>query len=427
MGSTDKHQPVVVYLVGQFPSVSETFILREMTTLESMGFGILPLSMEPASEEVPHEAARPFIRQTLYRPRPLSAVSLGAVLRSLWLRPLGWFSALLLLLRYLLTQPRHGRELISAWLAAHYFASRLQGRQTRHLHAHFATYPATVALFLAEVCGTGFSLSCHAQDILAQRALLLDRKVQEADFVTVCTRMGLDRLVQLGVPGVSGKVHLIHHGIDLSALGRHPHIQYPVPLILSVGRLVEKKGFRFLLQAAAVLAGKGAQFELIIVGDGVEREELERMAGGLGLRDKVTFTGWLTQEELVHVYRRADAFCLASVVAKDGDRDGLPNVILEAMTYGIPVVASSLSAIPEAIIDEETGLLAAPGAPQELAAQLDRVLHDPVLRAHLASRALAKVHTDFDLHANTVRLGSLLAGALGMRHWPTQPLLPDDQ
>jgi len=186
----------------------------------------------------------------------------------------------------------------------------------------------------------------------------------------------------------------------------------PCRLILSVGRLVEKKGFPFLLQAAAILHGRGVPFEAIVVGDGPMRDELERLAGGLGLRDKVVFAGHLTQEQLGHVYRRADVFCLASIVAKDGDRDGLPNVILEAMGYGVPVVASNLSAIPEVVVAEETGLLVAPGSPQELAAQLERMLGDPSLRARLAENARRLVETEFDLRKNTVRLGSLFAQML---------------
>ncbi|MEI6501678.1 MAG: glycosyltransferase, partial [Armatimonadota bacterium] len=139
---------------------------------------------------------------------------------------------------------------------------------------------------------------------------------------------------------------------------------------------------------------------------------------GLGLRDKVVFAGHLTQEQLSHVYRRADGFCLASIVGEDGDRDGLPNVILEAMAYGVPVVATNLSAIPEAVIDGETGLLAPPGSANELALQLERVLSDPELRQDLIRNGRRKIEDDFDLRKNTVRLGALFAEALGWKDWP---------
>lgn len=408
----------LVYVLGEFPSVSETFILREMTALEQMGFHLLPLSMEVPADEPVHQEAEQFVGRTLRRPPPFSGYSLGGVLRTLLQRPLGLMSALLFTLRHLAGHPRYARELISAFLAACYFASKLKGRDARHIHAHFASYPATVGLLLAEICGSSFSLSCHAQDIFGTKTILLPRKLGEADFVSVCTRHGLERLQRLHALSSSEKLHLLYHGIDVSRIEHLPHIEYPLPMVLSVGRLVEKKGYPFLLQAAAILHGQGVQFELVIVGDGPMRNELERLAGGLGLRDKVVFAGHLTQEQLAHVYRRADAFCLGSIVDKDGDRDGLPNVILEAMAYGVPVVASNLSAIPEAVIDGETGLLAPPGSANELAAQLERVLSDPELRQRLIANARRKVEEDFDLHKNTVRMGALFAEALGWKDWP---------
>ncbi|MGE5532021.1 MAG: glycosyltransferase family 4 protein [Bacteroidota bacterium] len=411
----------IVYVLGEFPSISETFILREMVALEGMGFHLLPLSMEQPAEGPVHEEDLPFVDRTLHRPPPLSRPSFSGLLRTALHRPLGFMSGLLFTLRNAVTHPRDAKELLSAFAAAAFFASRLPARHTRHIHAHFASYPGTVGLLLAEICGASFSLSCHAQDIFADKTILLPRKMGEAEFVTVCTQYGLERLQRLHTLSSSDKLHLLYHGLDASRIEFLPHVEYPLPLIVSVGRLVEKKGFPFLLQAAAVLHGRGVQFELIIVGDGPMRDELERLASGLGPREKVVFAGQLTQEELSHVYRRADAFCLPCIVAKDGDRDGLPNVILEAMAYGVPVVASNLSAIPEVIVNEETGLLAAPGSAHEIAAQLERVLSDGELRRHLIANARRKVEEDFDLQKNTVRLGALFAEALGWRDWPPMP------
>lgn len=408
----------LVYILGEFPSVSETFILREMLALEEMGFRITPLSCERPEAGPVHAAAEALAHRTLYRPRPLSLFSLLGVLRTAARHPLGLFSALLIVLRQALAHPRCVVELVSALLAACSFAARLSPRVTRHIHAHFATYPTTVGLLLAEICGTGCSFSCHARDIFSAPAALLPWKLREADFVTVCTRYGLERLQRNHSLIVRDKVHLIYHGIDATRLVSRVRVQHPQAIILAVGRLVEKKGLPFLLQAGAMLAGRGMHFELIIAGDGPEREELQRLAGGLGLRDRVIFSGLLSQEELAHVYRRAEVLCVPSIVTADGDRDGLPNVILEAMAYGVPVVASNLPGISEAVVHGETGLLVAPGSPADLAAALERVLTDPALHEDLAGRAKRRVQEDFDLLKNTVRLGALLAGVLGLRHWP---------
>jgi len=423
MRRVDSGRARLIYVLGQFPSPSETFILREMVALEEMGFTVLPLSMQPAPADPPHAQAEPFMRRTLYRPRPTSALTFGALLKTLGQRPLGLASGLWYLMRMVVMHPGCARELFSAFAAALYFASRLSPREARHVHAHFASYPATVGLMLMEICGCGYSISCHAQDIFGTGTILPARKFREADFVTICTRHGMERLQRQHSLILADKLHLVHHGVDVGRMAQEAHVEYPVPLILSVGRLVEKKGFPFLLQAAALLHGRGVEFELIIAGEGPMRDELERLAGGLGLRDRAVFAGHLPQEQLAHVYRRADVFCLASTVAKDGDRDGLPNVILEAMAFGVPVVASNLSAIPEAVVDEETGLLAPPGSPQELAAQLERLLSDEELHARLIGNARRLVGEEFDLMKNTVRLGRLFAQNLGLRDWPPQDMV----
>ena len=417
MRRVDSGRARLVYVLGEFPCLSETFILREMAALEQMGFHVTPLSLVPPSDQPVHAEAQPFVPRTLYRPRPFSSATCGALLRTCLQRPLGLASASWFLVREMILRPAWARELILAYLAAAYFASRLHRRDLRHVHAHWANLPASVGIMLAEMCGSGFSLSCHV-DIFQPDVLLLSRKLREADFVAVCSRYTMERLQRSHSLIVADKLHLIHHGVDTVRLSGETHVDYPLPLILSVGRLVEKKGFPFLLQAAAILAGQGMQFELIIAGDGPLRDELERLASGLGLRDKIVFTGALTQDELSHVYRRADAFCLASIIGQDGARDGLPNVILEAMAYGVPVVASNVAAIPEAIIGEETGLLAAPGSPQELAAQLERVLGDQELRQRLILNARRKVAADFDQQKNAVALARLFADSLGLRDWP---------
>jgi glycosyltransferase involved in cell wall biosynthesis len=414
----------LVYVLGEFPSVSETFILREMLALQEMGFRIIPLAMKPGAGAKVHDEARELARRTLHRPQPGSLQSLSGLIKTALQRPFGLLSGILLALRHCLLAPGLTRELVSALLTASWFAAHLRGREARHIHAHFASYPATVGLLLAEITGGGFSLSCHARDLFTDESILLSRKLQEAEFVVVCTRYGLERLQRQYSLTSSDKLHLIYHGVDAARLLAQPRVRHPLPLVMSVGRLIEKKGFRFLLQAAAMVASRGEHFELVIVGDGPERDELQRMASGLGLRDKVIFTGILSQAELAEVYQRATVFCLASVVASDGDRDGLPNVVLEAMGYGVPVVASNLGAIPEAVHPEETGLLAAPGSAGELAEQIERALQDEGLRQRLARQGRRLVAAEFDLYPNAAQLGALFARALRLRQTPRQSSSP---
>jgi len=270
--------------------------------------------------------------------------------------------------------------------------------------------PATVGLLLAEILGTTFSLSCHARDLFTRESILLGRKLHDAEFAAVCTRHGLERLEHEHRLAAGGKVHLIYHGLDPGRFMRplQTEPRNGPPIVLSVGRLVEKKGYDILLRAAAIARSRGAEFELHIVGEGPQRGDLERLAAGLGLREAVVFDGRMTQEELLPLYRQAHAFAIACIVTRDGDRDGLPNVLLEALAMGIPTVATSTGGIPELIAHEETGLLAQPGDPNDLAAQLERIIYDEDLRAHVSKAGRERIVLDFDSARNIGQLAALL-------------------
>ena len=187
------------------------------------------------------------------------------------------------------------------------------------------------------------------------------------------------------------------------------------PLILSIGRLVEKKGFPILLRAAAMLRREGIDFRLRIIGTGPDEPDLRRLASGLALEECVQFDGPVPHEELLPLFRTADLFVLASIVASDGDRDGLPNVLLEALALGVPVVSTRVSAIPELIEHEETGLLVNPGDPGGLAEQMERLLFDEQLRAKVIEQGRREVVTRFDVKENVAKLADLFTEVMKRR------------
>ncbi len=407
----------LAYVLGQFPSVSETFILREMRAVQNLGFDITPLSMEPPGEPV-HRSAQAFAERTVYRPGPLSWPALASLFTAFFLKPFGCVSALRLVVSHGMRNFGAIKELLSAYCAACYFVARIAPGQMRHIHAHFATYPATVGLLLAEILGVGCSMSCHARDIFTDTAKLLSFKIAEAEFVTVCTDYGAERLQRRYSPLNSEKLRVIRHGLDFVDFKIGPHQDHHVPLIVAVGRLVEKKGFPILLRAAAMLAAEGIDFELAIIGEGPQREELEQLINGLALAKRVHLPGYLGEEDLWAVYRRADVFALTPIVAADGDRDGLPNAIIEAMAAEIPVVATDVGAVGELVAHEQTGLLAQPGDVAEIARCLERALIDRPLREHIVGGALQRVERDYDANKNARELGALFAEVLKLRRWP---------
>ncbi len=405
----------IAYVLGEFPSVSETFILREMVALREQGFDILPLATQRPEQAVVHSEAEPFVAAAEYRPSPLSPRSLLAQFAAAFCFPAGYLTALRFVLWQCLRHPLYVRELVSALFAAGYFASLPAGRRARHIHAHFGSYPATVGLLLAEITGRSFSLACHARDVFTGESILLGEKIREAEFCVVCNAYAQERLLRQHRLVTTGRLHLVHHGVDLGVYRFRTEQPVKPPLILTVGRLIEKKGLPILLHAAAILHSRDAEFRLGIVGDGPERENLERLAAGLGLRDITRFYGQLSQEELVPLYYEASVFVLPSVVAASGDRDGLPNVLIEALALGVPAVASNFGAIPELVIHEETGLLAQPGDAESFAEQIERAIYDEELRSYVALNGRHKVDTEFNLQRNTAAIARLLSQT--MEEW----------
>ena len=408
-----RNAPRIVYLVDEFPSVSETFILREMQGLrERHGLRILPAALRRGEQaEAYSEPAQALVEEAVFRPAGLGLrgglIGLALLLR----RPGGWVCAVRMALAQTLRRPRLAREITAALFTAGYFALRLP-RQIRHVHAHFATQPATVGLFLAEILGVGYSFSAHAQDIFTDAAHLMEVKLPEAEFVAVCTAYGLETLARRHPLTSAGKLQLVYHGLDVDRYRPTPHPERHVPVILSVGRLVEKKGFPFLLRAAGILRARGAEFRPVIIGEGPERADLMSLATGLNLQDLVEWRGAQSAEQVREAYAEADVFALACVIAQNGDRDGLPNVLLEALACGVPTVATRLGALPELIEPEQTGLLAKPGDAQDLADQLERMLYDEELRALVAQQGRERVERRFRLERSVAHMAELLEAAL---------------
>jgi len=265
-------------------------------------------------------------------------------------------------------------------------------------------------MFVHYLTGIPYSFTAHAKDIYVKTSPeLLRDEAQAAEAVVTCTEYNRRYMsAQIG-PAGARKLHCIYHGLDLSpfkfscrrALASEPMV------ILSVARLVEKKGLRDLIAAADILRQRDRRFQVEIVGDGPLRQSLEAQVRRLALDDRVKFSGPLPHDELCRVYQRASLFALPCVVAADGDRDGIPNVLLEAMASGIPVVSTPVSGIPEVINSESEGLLVPPNNPASLAEALDRLLHSAELRERLALAARAKIEACFSIEKNSAQLVSL--------------------
>lgn len=390
-------------VVAEFPSLSETFVLRELAALKELGWALTVFALRPPRSTRVHGAAVALAIPVHTLPPALSWRSLAAHLRALVTAP----RTLARVYRRPFGTPLLGEALRALRLTARAVAASGAARAAGvgRVHAHFAYVTADAGLALAECLGVPFSVSAHAWDLYATRPQDLARRLQPADVIITCAHANRDYLLSR-VPQIpAGRVQVVYHGVDPALF---PGAVGPGSGVLAVGRLEEKKGFTHLVDACRLLADRGISAELTLVGDGQERERLERRVAGHGLAGQVRMTGPLTQEELAPLLRSAALVAVPSVPGEGGDRDVIPNVILEAMAAGLPVVASRLPGITEAVEHERTGLLVPPGEPALLAAALERLLADAPLRARLGQAARARVLERFDIRLNARLISRIL-------------------
>ncbi|MBI2194027.1 MAG: glycosyltransferase [Planctomycetes bacterium] len=402
----------MAYVLGAFPKLSETFIWREVRELERQGVEIVLFAVEASGDPVDADV-REHAARTFYAPDALSPGFWTPDARYLWTRPRVSLRQQARLLREFF--PRLDRFLKYGWWdnMARSFAREMERQRVDLIHAHFAGLPTFFGLVAAELIDAPFSFSAHARDIFVHPELM-EWKAERAGLIVACSRTGRDRLFQLLPLRFHSKVQLVAHGVSL---GQRPtprqSVQQGPPLVLSVGRLEEKKGFPDLLQAFKELGQAGMDARLTIIGDGPEAAALVRMRGELGLESRVEMLGARPHSEVEERLRSAQVLVLASREASDGDRDGIPNVLLEAAAAGVPVAATSAGGIPEFIQHEVTGLLSPPGRPSDLAANVRNLLSDGVLAQRLAHAAREEVERGYDLAANTAVLRGLFERLAG--------------
>jgi glycosyltransferase involved in cell wall biosynthesis len=402
----------VAYVIRSWPRLSQTFVLNEVLALERIGVPISIFSLARADEEVVQPQVADVLAPVHYLDDP-STRGAGSHLRMLARSPWRYAATLAFALthRRLLggyTQNRAGGAFHRAVLVADHLARA--GSGFTHIHAHFAHDPALIGLLAHRLTGLPFTFTAHARDLyqIPDRALL--GRAREASAVVTCCQTNVDHIV--GVAGESGTpVELVYHGVDLRRF--RPGTRRPdngAPLVVSVGRLVEKKGFDDLLRACALVAAKGIKFRCEIYGDGPSRGELEALRDRLGLGGMVSFCGQRTQSQLIGVYHRADVFALTPRVTDDGDRDGVPNVIVEAMACGIPIVSTRVGGIGEVVASGVNGLLVAEHDSIEIAACLEDLMNDAGRRRSLGAAA-ARDAARFDDRAAALRLAGLFSHA----------------
>jgi len=402
-GRSNSIVPAVAVILKGYPRLSETFIAQELRELERLGAQLRLVSLRHPTDRYRHPVHGEIAAPVRYLPEylhhePFRVMRAVAAARR---RP-GFAHALAAWARDMRRDPTRNR--IRRFGQACVLAAELEP-DTSHLHAHFLHTPASVARYAALMLGLPWSCSAHAKDIWTTPDWEISEKLAEAAWTVTCTAAGRDRLQALA--GMPDRVELVYHGLDLDRFpprqGSRPprdgsNVSDPV-VILSVGRAVEKKGYDDLLEGLAMLE-PSLSWRLRHIGGGDLGGRLKAQAVRLGIADRIEWMGAQPQDVVLREMECADLFVLASRIAPDGDRDGLPNVLLEAQSQALPVLATEVSAIPELIVDGRTGILAPPGDARSLAAAMTRLILDPELRQRLGQAGERRVRASFSLAAN---------------------------
>ena len=407
----------VAYLVKTFPRLSETFILNEILGVEELGLEleIFSLRRQPPGSEPVHPDVAKVKGPVRYIPsfiRPLWPPGLALLLFSqlalLFAAPVRYFAAV----RFHFSSGNNPR--LKDFLQAGYLGRALRRGKFTHLHAHFANVPTTVAEIVKHLTGIGYSFTGHAKDVYLTPPSELARKLKKAECVLTCTAASQRYLAGLANQGTP--VRLAYHGIDVKRFrvlrSGDASRNGEVPLILSVARLCEKKGLEFLIEACHILVDRGVAFQCRIVGYGPLEDKLQKMIASLALQDRVFLLGMMTQDQLAGLYPQAHLFVLPCLVLKNGDQDGIPNVLFEAMVCGVPIISTEIAGVRELIEHQKNGLLVEQRNSTALADAMELLISSPGLRNDLARKGRETVLAGFTRESSARNVYSILWSVL---------------
>jgi colanic acid/amylovoran biosynthesis glycosyltransferase len=398
----------VAYYLSRFPRLTETFILREMCLLRQQGIDVQVFSIfPPLPYTTMHQQVQIMLPYTHYSPRLISVRVFLAQVYFCLHTPFRYFRALGRTFWQTSPEPRTCLMALVLFPKAVYFAKQLQELSIEHIHAHFVWLNAVAGQVAADLLGIPLTLHAHAWDIFRRKLECVRRQLVLAS--AIVTISGYHRQFLAGLVG-NGRpldIRIVHCGLDPEKYT--PSLAYCDPhrlQLISVGRLTEKKGFSYLVDACALLAKKGYAFQCTIVGEG-SQHDLQRQIDALGLHDCVLLAGAKTIHEIQELYRQSDIFALPCVLAKSGDRDGMPNALLEAMAMQLPVITTPVTGNPELVQDGVNGLLVPQRDANNLAQAIERLLNDGALRLRLGEQARQTILDGFDIHQTAPQMAAL--------------------
>ncbi len=405
-------RPTLGMILKGYPRISETFISNEILLLEQLGIPVRIFSMRLPRESFCHESVKQIQAKVDYLPTDLfldfrklfAGTAFYAVNnRSLFLKALAKAGKRFSRTRSMGTL----KHLMQGCYVSHFLLAK--SPEVVHLHSHFAHSPTSVAMFSSMLSGIPFSFTGHAKDIYTSNREQLQEKIELATQVITCTRFNVEYLRSLAKEESTTPIHCIYHGIDLHLFKQAEAPDPPKEPynILTVARLTEKKGIPDILQALVLLKQRGIDFTYTLIGDGDDRDQILEQVCASGLREQLRWLGTMPHEKVIEQFKRADVFILGCKITPNGDRDGIPNVLVESLAMGLPAIATNVSALPEIVIADQTGLTVEPDDPAAMADGLQKILADKQQRTQLIEAGKEHVQANFDNKKLILKLASL--------------------
>lgn len=399
----------IMYLAPEIPALSATFVYNEILELKKKGYDIDITSVHrpetPASEEVYNRLGKDIFYlydQSLF-------YCFFVCIKTLIISPKNTVKSLMILLGDMIRvgiKSRNSLGLLYRYLYSFVLAPKIINQSIDHLHVHFAHVPSDIAMYSAILTNIPFSITGHANDLF-ERSWLLKEKVDRSQFFATISQYNKDFLIRLGCN--KNKIKIIRCGIDTTAFNfRKLELDNKKIRIGSLGRLVEKKGFADLIKAVSLLKNNGALFEVEIAGDGPLKKKLANVVSELGLQDDVSLVGALSHDKVGEWLDSLDIFALACCEDENGDVDGIPVVLMEAMAKGVIVISTDVTGVKELVVNEKTGILVMPKDYEGLASAIITIAHESLEHKKVMVQAARKhVEKNFSIASNCEKLTQL--------------------
>jgi len=402
----DASQPLrLAQIVSRFPMVTETFVLYELEAMEKLGVTVELYSLLREYPKVVHPEAEKWVRRAHYFP-----FFSPKILRAHWhyirRNPGRYFRTVAEVLRGTWGCARCFGAALAFFPKVVRFAYEIEEQAIQHVHGQFAYHAAVAALIVHRLTGIPFSFTARGSDVQSDGHMLKE-KVEAADFVISVSEYNKEIILRKCGSGAAEKIHVIHGGVDVDRLSPHNQTATPGPLrILCVARFEEVKGHKSLVEACRVLKEHGLPFECRLIGDGPLVPQIENQIKRADLCDAVFLLGARPYNEVIDEFSRTDVVALATAPTANGKREGIPNVLKEAMACGLPVVAAASGGIPE-LVDESCGILVRPRDPAAIADALQRLCDQPALRRRMGIAGRRKIVREFNLNLSTAMRAEL--------------------